>query len=154
MFQLLKLKKCDTGISVLVEYGLPELDGGAVKDTYTGATLQDVGAWVEVEMMKYARKHLVAYVDHKNVISKLGRHLPSRVGVAESLERCKQLCRDVQGLGVASIAAKILGAERDLRNILPLEHDLSYNRSKWIVDDLVVWAFEILNHRKTYTVEQ
>jgi hypothetical protein len=155
MFQLLSLKRSPAGIEVLVEYDAVKFMGEKVPAMKTVGSMKEAAEWIETEMMIYARKKLVAFVEHKHILSQIrSTRFPKDDMTLLSLDRCKQLCRDVLHAGAESIAKRILASEKDLRAILPLPGQASYESSVHNVEDLVMWANEILYHRREYVVEE
>jgi len=153
MFQLLKLKKADDGIHVIVEYDVPSKIGETVKAEKCVKTPRDAAQWIETAMGQYAKQLLKMYVWHKYVLKGTSRHFSQDPDVLNALNKCIDLVKNSAQMTVTKLARCILNHESELQKILPETSQMSYNSSRWNFDNLINWSHEILYQRKEYVIE-
>jgi hypothetical protein len=154
MFQVLSIKRVPAGIEITVDYDMVSKPGEQKRVTVVKQDPRQASYWIEGAMKEYASAWLAKYIDHKAILRKTRcKTWPVTPERERSFMVLMQMKEQVPYMSVIGLAKSILQHEFDLNNILPDHTNNAYESSKWNIEKLILWAHEILYHRKEFTLD-
>ncbi len=154
MFQVLSIKRVEQGIQIVINYDMVSKPGVDQKVEIIKPDPQQAVAWIEGAMKYYAIAWLKKYFNHKDILRKSHcKTWPSTPEREHSFMVLKQFTELAPKMSVIGLAKGLLMHEGDLNNILPEHTNNAYQSSKWNIEKLILWAHEILYHRKEFVLD-